>query len=1294
MESYLASDQIPLKTILFTKIPLLAYASKDLIALVDASSLKLIATLAFWDAFPSTFGTETYVQHIDVDTVNKWIIASAGMRIAIWTLSSLEENTWRVHSTISAPKVVTALEGHDGRLWVGMPESLSLYSSKVVDESNSEACIWMASSGRLVQRIPHPRPLVHITWRSQPSKDEYILYTTTSDSALRIFLPVLDTPRHLQLHATVDPYCFLPSSLSSNRGSPVFPFDRDILRAVLGGVLRNQPGQRTSFDESQRRRLTEIYEESWDLFARILDDGSIVIHAVANLDRRPPTLLKQFTLLHSLFDPPLESLPTSLLVIPSASHLILITDPPVSSHNLLPLPFFDAKKDGLRTISTAPESGKFGHLPITRISRSPEGHAVAVMRRGAAEVWKVKRSGGLRLLQEFVTLTEARVLAFHSGRSVAVYEPTEHNLRVTMGPNDVHHLTLPRLLDLFLVPPNHDTITCLIGIAESLDIIQIHAHHPPNSSLTIHSSGPLPSKSKLAWIRPVDPMVWSSPGIDVLLSISQEGDLEFWAAESSTSWRKTGHVVTGRSNIERVRCSSSKKTVLVVKRSDGHEVSIWDSKESQFSSGLEQCEVFSSPVIDLDWTATPDGQAILAIGFEHHILLLFQQRMTYFEQESRWGVFGRIEIGNITRHPVADSIWISQGQILTGAGHQMIQARPGFTLRGKLEPKDLFETVARRNGPLPHYHPQMLLQCLLWEKISLVKQIVSNLAKEMKYLHPEERATYELPDLPIESFLERDSLGVSQQPVQQSKKPRSLFDDEQAQQAEDIAGFSTTDVSRLITDLEETPLQSLSDIENEQLLVLLQTTLDIDEQRRALDADGLRYLISMNVFYILNKRIAVPRHAPVRKNTSDQQRGLRERIRYRDIVWAFHSGSQDVLLAASTAACGGKMVWTDARALGIFLWLNSIDTVKSQFEVIARNQYMSGEDRDPSACCLFYFALGKIRLVQGLWKQAAWHPEQGIMLKFLSNDFEIPKWRTAALKNAFALLGKRRFEMAAAFFLLGGSLQDAVNVCIKQMNDFQLGVALARVVEGDSGPILTSILKSTVLPIAFKDGNRWLGSWAFWKLNRRDLSVRILVTPLKDFAGMLVNEGFIIPETGESNYDDPSLALLYSRLKSASLQTIKGSTMIPGQQEFDFVLQIARVFCRMGCHPLALYLVTDWSFDPPEPIDSWAFPKQRKNDSRKRSGSPGSPTLRRSMSRRRSVIDLDLNVESQVYDATTPKTGSFIHLPSLPETTELRLPSPVSEEAPTRGRTGFGSLMQAAKREQQVPEFDMGMFGM
>jgi hypothetical protein len=77
-------------------------------------------------------------------------------------------------------------------------------------------------------------------------------------------------------------------------------------------------------------------------------------------------------------------------------------------------------------------------------------------------------------------------------------------------------------------------------------------------------------------------------------------------------------------------------------------------------------------------------------------------------------------------------------------------------------------------------------------------------------------------------------------------------------------------------------------------------------------------------------------------------------------------------------------------------------------EKIAQNQYLAGEVRDPVACSLLYFALGKHKLVHGLWKRAAWHEEQQLMLKFLSNDFSEPRWKTAALKNAYALLGKQR----------------------------------------------------------------------------------------------------------------------------------------------------------------------------------------------------------------------------------------------------------------------------------------------
>jgi hypothetical protein len=70
---------------------------------------------------------------------------------------------------------------------------------------------------------------------------------------------------------------------------------------------------------------------------------------------------------------------------------------------------------------------------------------------------------------------------------------------------------------------------------------------------------------------------------------------------------------------------------------------------------------------------------------------------------------------------------------------------------------------------------------------------------------------------------------------------------------------------------------------------------------------------------------------------------------------------------------------------------------------------MGNDTRDPTNCSLLYFALGKTKLVHGLWRQASWHKEQNVMLKFLSNDFTQTRWRTAALKNAFALLGKQRF---------------------------------------------------------------------------------------------------------------------------------------------------------------------------------------------------------------------------------------------------------------------------------------------
>jgi RAVE protein 1 C terminal len=77
--------------------------------------------------------------------------------------------------------------------------------------------------------------------------------------------------------------------------------------------------------------------------------------------------------------------------------------------------------------------------------------------------------------------------------------------------------------------------------------------------------------------------------------------------------------------------------------------------------------------------------------------------------------------------------------------------------------------------------------------------------------------------------------------------------------------------------------------------------------------------------------------------------------------------------------------------------------------------------------------------------------------------------------------------------LLGDRLDDAASVCLKQLDDFQLAIAICRVYEGNDGPALALVLKDHVIPLTFRKGWRRLASWAFWMLKRRDLAVRVLV---------------------------------------------------------------------------------------------------------------------------------------------------------------------------------------------------------
>lgn len=71
------------------------------------------------------------------------------------------------------------------------------------------------------------------------------------------------------------------------------------------------------------------------------------------------------------------------------------------------------------------------------------------------------------------------------------------------------------------------------------------------------------------------------------------------------------------------------------------------------------------------------------------------------------------------------------------------------------------------------------------------------------------------------------------------------------------------------------------------------------------------------------------------------------------------------------------------------------------------------------------------------------------MQEFFRNNFAEERWRKAALKNAFALLGKQRFHHAAAFFLLAGAVRDAIEVCLHKLDDLQLAMVVAQLYESE-----------------------------------------------------------------------------------------------------------------------------------------------------------------------------------------------------------------------------------------------------
>lgn len=87
--------------------------------------------------------------------------------------------------------------------------------------------------------------------------------------------------------------------------------------------------------------------------------------------------------------------PAHLYVLPTPEKdgLTLITSPPLSTYELSPLPFFDARPEGLRAGVQTLSRVAGEESPISRFVRTPDGESVGVIRERGGEIWKVQQRG-------------------------------------------------------------------------------------------------------------------------------------------------------------------------------------------------------------------------------------------------------------------------------------------------------------------------------------------------------------------------------------------------------------------------------------------------------------------------------------------------------------------------------------------------------------------------------------------------------------------------------------------------------------------------------------------------------------------------------------------------------------------------------------------------------------------------------------------------------------------------------------------------------------------------------------
>uniref|UniRef100_A0A8C4NXN1 Dmx like 1 n=1 Tax=Dicentrarchus labrax TaxID=13489 RepID=A0A8C4NXN1_DICLA len=432
--------------------------------------------------------------------------------------------------------------------------------------------------------------------------------------------------------------------------------------------------------------------------------------------------------------------------------------------------------------------------------------------------------------------------------------------------------------------------------------------------------------------------------------------------------------------------------------------------------------------------------------------------------------------------------------------------RTAYDLPLEMEDSGLFEAAHQLFPTLPQYHPVQLLELMDLGKVHRAKAILSHLVKciagEIVALkdsnsNPEKRVRSRtisaggstardrkmfskaensspdyteissIPPLPLYALLAADE-DTSPKPVKTFNvlyhtdaydelfQTPSIADLDPLDSNQEETGNKVIDLSQysptyfgpehaqvLSSHLLHSSLPGLTRMEQMSLMALADTiattSTDLKDSQgkskggETLDECGLKFLLAVRLHTFLSTSLPPAHRAQL----------LRQGLSTCHYAWAFHSEAEEELLNMVPALQKGEPTWPELRSMGVGWWLRSTNKLRRCIEKVARASLQ--RNNDPLDAAIFYLAMKKKAVVWGLYRSQ----KNAKMTEFFRNNFSEDRWRKAALKNAFSLLGKQRFQHSAAFFLLAGSLKDAVEVCIEKMQDLQLALVISRLYESE-----------------------------------------------------------------------------------------------------------------------------------------------------------------------------------------------------------------------------------------------------